>query len=257
MSTEIQDRLLNYWGLQVKEAGAIYREYGIPETVAALEYSLSKADNLEKLGCVCCFLRDSVIGAPIFFEALDASNVAAIMGKLLLDGPRWMRFTLVYTMKIGLTGHGPIFWEAFYKFRDTDPIVMPNLLGEASWTRSVEGYEMHWLLLESPSYLSRWAVANCTPDISLLEKMQADPHPRVQREADYLAALWHRDQTHEQFTKLENRQRRKAIEATKPLTFFEFYLQFQKFKRDQNSENPEWDGGYSVEELAAFDQTLP
>ncbi len=76
----------------------------------------------------------------------------------------------------------------------------------------------------------------------------------MQREAAYLAALWHRDQTHEQFTKAENRQRRKAIEATKPLTFFEFYLQFQKFKRD---ENPEWDGSYTIEELAAFDQALP
>lgn len=234
----------------------VLQQFGIPATVAALEECLQQADSFEALNNCCTFLMDSFRGdwdgREAYRAALDESVVGAVMHERLLYGPPWMRETLAYSMKIGLTGHKVALREAFFQFRDTDPLLVPRLVGEALWTRAVEGDELHRALLESPSYLSRWALMECYPTREHLEKLAKDSHERLRREAAYRLAHLERDETHHRFTKSENRRRRKEIEATRPLTFTDLRVTFTS---PLYRSGPE--AHYTIEELAAFEETLP
>ncbi|MBB6049025.1 hypothetical protein [Armatimonas rosea] len=152
-------------------------------------------------------------------------------------------------MKIGLEGNKQALREAFFQFRDTDPLLMPPLLCEAGWTRAVKDSDFQWKLLESPSYLSRWSVAACVPSPGVLEKMAEDTHPRVRREALYLLESEWLNTYARQLPRSESKRKRREIEAFRPLTFFDLSTRFWKYMHEKNLSY------YTVEELSAFEQS--
>lgn len=254
MHRALRDRIRYDW-LERARTGALIREFGIPATVEALADCLREANTDETLACTCCFLRDSVFewgqDAGAYRAALEASAVPTIMHERLLQGPPWMRAQLVYTMKIGLEGNKQALREAFFQFRDTDPLLMPALLCEAGWTCAMADSEFPWLLLESPSYLSRWAVAECVPDEEMLAKMADDPHPRVRREALYLLeSEWLRTYAR-QLPRSESKRKRREIEAFRLLTFSELSIRFWNHQHEKKLSY------YTVEELSVFEQSYP
>ena len=219
---KLRDRILSY-NFDKIQATNTYLESGIDATTEELIACFQAPLATNELSTLRYFLRDGLSSdLPIVEQirlALGASDLPKVMLKRLLTSPSSERNILVDAMRANMPGHKESFHAAFRHFRDTDPLLLPILLREARWTGATEGLELDWELLESPCYLSRWSLADCNPNLDLLAKMRDDSHPRVRREAEYRLALLLQEETYHEFSKAENRQRRKEIEAIKPLTF--------------------------------------
>ncbi|MCX6369102.1 MAG: hypothetical protein NTX57_20680 [Armatimonadetes bacterium] len=264
MSTELRNQIRNYLGTDKITATNTYVKFGIDNTIQELILCFQQPLSLEELSSARYFLRDGLETklalVPKIQEALEASELTRIMRERLLNSVASERNILVDAMRANMLGYKEVFHAAFLRFRDTDPLLMPTLIREACWTRAVEGWELHEKLLKSPCYLSRWAALQCVEGMidfsnaTLLERITCDPHPRISKEALYRWALFERDSNHHRFTKSENRQKRKEIEVTRPLIFSDLS---QLFWKHQHEKNVAWPWDYTIEELSAFEQTLP
>jgi hypothetical protein len=134
-------------------------------------------------------------------DYLEPSTVITL--QCLLSAPNhFARLEAAYTLgKICSYSSIKHLDQAFTKFRDTDPILLPRLVFEMSWL----GANNFWALIDSmsnsPIYPTRWAIiavfeSCCSEDVraqdelfqgklKYLEKLRGDSNHLIQAESEY------------------------------------------------------------------------
>ncbi|AFY42635.1 HEAT repeat domain-containing protein [Nostoc sp. PCC 7107] len=186
--------------------------------------------------------------------------------RLIFAENHFIRKQVIYTLgKICSYDSVPVLLQGFYKYRESDPLLLPRLLGELFWL----GVENSWDLLESmvnsQYYTTRWAVINLLGEFiyhspseedgtfsmkyNFSEKLRNDSHPLIKAEAEYeyqLLALNHR-KLQENMSKSDYKKQRKDLKKLEPcLTFFRVSLQFSRYMVTNNL------SAYTMQELETF-----
>ncbi|GBE95167.1 HEAT repeat domain-containing protein [Nostoc cycadae] len=229
-------------------------------------------DDDEIMSYACLFIRDFVLSCSrnetckISWKTQLKPVIIPELERLIFTDNHFIRKQVIYTLgKICSYDSVPILLQAFYEYRESDPILLPRLIGELFWL----GVENSWDLLESmvnsQYYTTRWAVINLLGEFiyhspseqdatfsmkyNFSEKLRNDSHPLIKVEAEYeyqLLALNHR-KLQENMSKSDYKKQRKDLKKLEPcLTFFRVSLQFSRYMVTNNLYT------YTMQELETF-----
>ena len=132
---------------------------------------LLQSEDDEIVSSTCFFIRDLVLfssrhpDCEKFVESYSESSIVKTLEHLLFSPNHFVRKQAVYTLgKTCSYSSIQALNQAFIVWRDTDPILLPILIGEMGWL----GTENFGALLESTIgsqvYMTRWAIINVLAD---------------------------------------------------------------------------------------------
>jgi hypothetical protein len=215
---------------------------------------LLKSTDTEIVSSTCLLIRDLVLYSNQYLKGgtlsqkYETSSVLKTVEQLLFSQNLWIRQAAVYTLgKTCSYGSIPALSKAFRTFRDSDPLLLPRLMGEMGWLGAENFWELLDSMMESQVFITRWAVVKLLPEfledaqsenelfsekLRCLEKLRKDSNTLVQAEAEHqYQLLKFRSEMHH-FSKPEHKKMRKELDRkyTPVLSFsyisnrFEYYL---------------------------------
>ncbi|HLO49337.1 MAG TPA: HEAT repeat domain-containing protein [Kamptonema sp.] len=231
---------------------------------------LLQSEDNEIVSSTCLFIRDLVLfssqhpDCKKFVEGYSESAIVKTLEKLLFSPNHFVRKEAVYTLgKTCSYGSIQALNQAFIVWRDTDPILLPILIGEMGWL----GTENFGALLESTIssqvYMTRWAIINVLADFMVndaqlhelfqaqfrfIEQLRQDSNTFIKSEAEYeYQLLKFRSEIHN-LLKAERKKKRKDLERQyKPaFTFASISNRFTYYLGTKGLTQ------YSVDELELF-----
>ena len=232
---------------------------------------LLQSQDSETVGLTCLFIRDLVISGSRhpdcdkFVQDYSKSSIIKTLENLLFSQNHFIRCQAVYTL--GKTdSYSSIFAlnQAFHVFRDTDPILLPRLIGEMGWLGTDRFWSLLDSMIDSPIYITRWAAIAVLKEfnsgdegsrdelfqgkLKCIEKMRRDSNLLVQAEAEYeYQFLKFRSESYD-LLKTDRKRQRKALERQyRPAVRFSYISNMFK--------NHLYDKGlnqYSIDELEEF-----
>ncbi len=250
---------------------------------AALDNSiveLLRSGNAAAIGEACLLVRDLVLlgsrneKCRQFRESYFDSSVVRALEELVTAPNLHIRRQAVYTLgKTGSVSSLPVLHHAFHDLLESDPLLVPGLVGEIFW---LEGREIPDLIDEAVSsaqYLTRWAVlyifaCRANPEdmsspewqlrIRLYTRLVRDPSAWVRAEAEYQKAFFDYEAEYRQalldgtmaspsMSKKARRDARREIERRRPsMCFVDLEIAFNNHLYENAMES------YTVSELDEF-----
>jgi hypothetical protein len=224
----------------------------------------------EIVSSTCGLIRDLVLfsnqhsDCETFSRNYETSSILQTIEQLLFSQNYFIRRAAVYTLgKTCSYSSVSILNQAFSTFRDSDPLLLPRLMGEMGWL----GAENFWQLLdsmtESQYYMTRWAVVEILPEfleeaegqnelflgkIRCLEKLRKDSNRYVQANSEYqYQILKFRSEMHN-LSKPDRKKMRKVLEQNykQSLDFSYISNRFEYYLRSKNLTQ------YSMDDLEKF-----
>lgn len=159
--------------------------------------------------------------------------------RLVFANNHFIRRQVIYTLgKICSYDSVPVLLQGFYEYRESDPILLPRLLGELCWLGVENRIDLLESMVASQYYTTRWAVINLLGEFiynspneqdatfgmkyNFSEKLRNDVHPLVRAEAEYeyqVLALSHR-KLQENMSKSDYKKQRKELKKYQPYFYF-------------------------------------
>jgi hypothetical protein len=158
---ELAEKILNY-NFETDELDEVGEMASADELFAVLNQLLESGTEEQIINAL-GFIRDFMIMSvsPERKDIRDRypeSSLVKTIENLLFSPNHYVRNGAIYTLgKTCSYSSVNTITEAFYHFRDSDPILLPKLLGELGWLRGETWEECSLSMLESPSYLTHWA----------------------------------------------------------------------------------------------------
>jgi HEAT repeat protein len=215
---------------------------------------LLNSTDTEIVSSACLLIRDLVLYSnqylkgEILSQKYEESSILKTLEQLLFSQNCWIRKAAVYTLgKTCSYNSIPALNEAFITFRDSDPLLLPRLMGEMGWLRAENFWELLDSMMESQVFVTRWAVVELLPEfledaqsenelslgkLRCLEKLRQDSDILVQAEAEHqYQLLKFRNEMHH-FSKSDHKKMQKELDRKymPVLSFsyvsnrFEYYL---------------------------------
>ena len=207
---------------------------------------LLQSGDIETVDSTCLFIRDLVLygsrhpDSERFVQDYPKSSIVTTLEQLLFSPNHFIRRQAVYTLgKTCSYGSIEALNQAFSALRDTDPILLPRVIGEMGWL----GAENFWALLDSmmssPVYLTRWAVIAVLHEfvgddaqvqdelfqskLRCVEQLRQDSNVLIQAEAEYEYQLLKFRSELCNLPKTDRKKKRKALEKQyKPAFCFDY-----------------------------------
>lgn len=245
---------------------AVLQEFGAGRVVRELCAVVREPENFEALNAALWFARDATI-PPMpdpeeFWQALSVGGFGAALEERLFTSDHQVRGSVVYIMgQLRLPGNPAALRRAFDFYLETDPLLLPRLLTEISWTHATDESTTHLLkiMVSNAQPLTRWAAmkrlgtVTRLPDAEteLLKALTHDEYPPLQIEARY---EWERLQELNALKGLpkgERRRRLKAVAKREPYVTFgrvEILFAHDRYARGARD--------YTPDELSAFVERL-
>jgi hypothetical protein len=237
--------------------------------------NLLTTDNVASINDTCLFIRDYFLSCATnqiceaSWNHKFKSLIIPQLEKLVFADNHFIRKQVIYTLaKICSYESVPILLQAFEQFRDEDPILLPQLVGELFWLGVDNCGDLMATMITSNQYTTRWAVIATLPTfmyhhaddtdenlvmrINFCEHLRHDANKFVQAEAEYeyQCLMLRRSQQQENLSKSEYKQRRQQIKTLKPaLSFSQVEVEFSNYLYNHNL------GKYTIPELEKFINT--
>ncbi|MGB3204019.1 MAG: hypothetical protein WBB28_03395 [Crinalium sp.] len=241
------------------------------QEVAANINSLLESENLEALFLTCNFIT-GIMGCSedVCQEFVDSdfwSTIVKILEHLLLSNNHLIRKEAVKTLRIIRNNSNvDALIQAFKIFRDTDPILLPRLIGAMAWLEVENFWEFVEEMANSQSYLTRWAVLRALEAIpkyvigqteidphiqgklKYIGQLRQDSHTLVRREAEYRYQVQQHQLEINSLSEAECHKKRQELneQCKQVLTFAEIECSFDLNLSVKDVNN------YSLNELEAF-----
>jgi hypothetical protein len=158
---ELIERILNY-NFGTDELDEVGEMTSADELFAVLNQLLGSSKEEEIIDAL-GFIRDFMIMSvsperKVIRDRYPESSLVKTIENLLFAPNHSVRNGAIYTLgKTCSYSSVDIITEAFYHFRDVDPILLPKLLGELGWLQGETWEKCSLSMLESPCYLTHWA----------------------------------------------------------------------------------------------------
>jgi hypothetical protein len=167
---------------------------------------LLKSEDSDKVRLTCNFIQDLVLLAPPhpdcknFGQDFLESSIITTLEELVFSSNHFTRNQVIYTLgKTSSYRSIPALNQAFNKFLDTDPILLPRLVFEMGWLGAENFRSLVDPIISSPIFMTRWAVISMLPGffgddaqdelfpgrLRCLEQLRGDSNPLIQAEAEY------------------------------------------------------------------------
>lgn len=242
----------------------------LPELCNTINTLLQSEDD-ETVGLTCLFITDLVLfgkrhcDCKEFVEKYPQSSIIETLEQLAFSTNHFTCKQAIYTLgKTCSYNSIDILNQAFAQLRDSDPLVLPRLIGEMGWLGANNFWELLDSMMSSKVYTTRWGVIDVlhefngnTPQVQdelfqrkciYVEKLRQDLNTYVRSEAEYeYQLLKFRSETYE-LARAERKKKRKDLERQyKPKLSFAYvssafanYLYAREVKQ------------YSISELEEF-----
>lgn len=189
----------------------------------------------EIISSTCLFIRDLLVlgsrphNREKFIKGYPESLIIKNLEQLLFSPNHFTCKQVVYTLGKACSYNSiSVLNQAFSTYRDTDPILLPRLIGEMGWL----GAENFWALLDSMMssflYMTRWAVVNVLSEfvgddaqvkdelfqskLRCIEQLRQDSNILIQSEAEWeYQLLQFRSSTYNS-PRAERKKKRKDLE---------------------------------------------
>ncbi len=232
---------------------------------------LLQLEDNEIVSSTCLFIQDLVLlssrhpDCKKFVKGYPESSIVKTLEQLLFSPSHFIRKQAVYALgKTCSYKSVPVLNKAFNVFRDTDPILLPRLIGEIGWL----GAENFWVLLDemigSQVYITRWAVIDVLCEfvdddarvhselfqskLRCIQQLRQDSNILVKSQAEYEYQLLKFRSSIYELPKSERKKKRKDVERQyKPVYYFDqISIAFVNFLYSKRRTQ------YSIAELEAF-----
>lgn len=134
---------------------------------------LLRSEDYETFDLTCLFIRDLVLfssrdpDCEEFVKDYPQSCVVKTLEQLLFCANHFTRHQLIYTLgKTCSYDSLDVLNQAFIELRDTDPLLLPRLIGEMGWLGAENFWELIESMMMSQVYVTRWAVVDILDEVS-------------------------------------------------------------------------------------------
>ncbi|MBW4622835.1 MAG: hypothetical protein KME17_26185 [Cyanosarcina radialis HA8281-LM2] len=268
----IESRILQYLDrLQdIDYLAAIVNSVSLAELNNIID-ELLRSENDEIVSLTCLFIRDLVLlgsrhsDCDRFVQSYSKSSIVKTLEQLIFSNNYFIRIQAVYTLgKTNTYSSVSVLNQAFNELRDSNPILLPRLMGEMGWLGTENFWELLDSMINSNFYMTRWAVIDALSEFigddaraqdelfqdkfRCIDRLRRDSNMLVQIEAEYEYQLLKFRREADNLTKAERRKKRKEIERKyKPaLCFSQVSIAFRNHLYNNGLKQ------YSVDELEAF-----
>jgi hypothetical protein len=232
---------------------------------------LLKSEDPETVRLTCIFIRDLLLLGPghpdcqNFGQDYLESSIVKTLEKLIFSQNHFTRNQVVFTLgKTGSYRSIPILNQAFSKFLNTDPILLPRLVFEMGWLGAGNCRSLIDQIISSPIYITRWAIIPMLPGffgdevqvqnelfqgrLACLEQLCQDSNHLIQSEAKYEYELLKFHSNMHNSTKTDRKKQRKILEQQyKPACSFDrMSMMFDNYLYTKGVTD------YSIDELEIF-----
>lgn len=156
------------------------------------------------------------------------------------------------------------YYKRSIEYRESDPILLPRLLGELFWLGVENPLDLLESMLDSKYYPTRWAVINLLGEFiyhspseqdatfsmkyNFSEKLRNDSHPLIKAEAEYEYQLLvqHR-KLQENMSKSDYKRQRKDLKKLEPYFCFSDVVNLFSYYMSTNNLST-----YTMQELETF-----
>lgn len=226
---------------------------------------LLKSGDDETVRLTCIFIRDLVLLSPPhpdcenFGQDYLESSIITTLEELIFSPNHFTRSQVIYTLgKTGSSKSIPALNQAFSKFLNTDPILLPRIVFEMGWLGAENFRSLVEPITNSPIYMTRWAIIPMLPGffgddlqdgrLACLEQLRRDSNRLIQEEAEYEYQLFEFRSNMHNLPKTDRRKQRKALEQQyKPAFCFDYMsMRFGNYLHTEGMTE------YSISDLEIF-----
>lgn len=219
---------------------------------------------------ICWFLQDTIIStrghiADYFRDGVYVSPVVVALESLVLNSSSHsLRCSTTFTLgKIWSKNSLPTLKTAFYKFLESDPLLIRKMLFEIGWLMEFEAESKFWFMYVADatsnwSYLTRWAALGHLdsgpndpdgPDRPFLELLAEDSVAGIREQARFMIAQGNISE--QLYGEGRSDSEREALKKSlgivgPPIVFDDVEIRFNNFQHQRDRED------YHVMELAKF-----
>ncbi|MBD2300271.1 HEAT repeat domain-containing protein [Nostoc sp. FACHB-190] len=242
-----------------------------PDAIETLIKMLQNHDP-DVVGYAGLFITDFVLSCSrnetckISWETQLEPVIIPELERLVFAENHFIRRQVIYTLgKICSYESVPVLLQAFYEYRESDPILLPRLLGELFWLGVENRSDILASMVNSQYYTTRWAVINLLGEFmynsaseqdatfsmkyNFSDKLRNDSHPLVQAEAEYeyqLLVLQNR-KMQENMSKSDYKKQRKDLKKLEPYFCFSDVVNLFSYYMSTNNLFT-----YTIQELETF-----
>ncbi|BAZ13137.1 hypothetical protein NIES4071_49760 [Calothrix sp. NIES-4071] len=196
---------------------------------------LLQSEDNEIIGSTCLFIRDLLIlgsrhhNREKFIKGYPESLIVENIEQLLFSPNHFTRKQVVYTLgKACSYSSTRVLNQAFNTYRDTDPILLPRLIGEMGWLGAENFWELLDSMMNSKLYMTRWAVVHVLSEfigddaqvqdelfqhkLRCTEQLRQDSNILIQSEAEYEYQLLKFRSSSYNLQRAERKKKRKDLE---------------------------------------------
>ncbi|TWH49900.1 HEAT repeat domain-containing protein [Dulcicalothrix desertica] len=196
---------------------------------------LLQSGNDEIFGSTCLFIRDLLVlgsrphNREKFVKGYPESLIVKNLEQLLFSPNHFTRKQVVYTLgKACSYSSTTVLNQAFNTYRDTDPILLPRLIGEMAWLGAENFWELLDSIMSSQVYMTRWAVIGVLSEfvgddaqvkdelfqskLRCTEQLRQDSNILIQSEAEYEYQLLQLRSLTYNLPRAERKKKRKDLE---------------------------------------------
>jgi len=243
----------------------IFENYSIDRVIKELEIVL-QSENNDDVHSSLLFIRDFCIHGAVdisqemvdeFRIFLPKSKIFSTLNTLLYHSSLILRKDVVYTIgKIVFEQNAEYLTQAYEFFRDKDPFMISDILGELEWLEKDIPWDHIKKLLEHPEYLFRWSVVELMTRLSnewfdkkleILEILGKDTNSHVALEARFYYELTLLYPKYENMCESDWKKEIKRINKYKPkLSFTQVSIGFCNYQKEKKLLK------YTVEDIENF-----
>ncbi len=243
----------------------IFENYSIERVIKELEIVL-QSENNDDVHSSLLFIRDFCIQGAVdisqemvdeFRIFLPKSKIFPTLNTLLYHSSLILRKDVVYTFgKIVFEQNAEFLTQAFEFFRDKDPFMISDILGELEWLEIDIPWDHIKKLLEHTEYLFRWSVIELMTRLSnewfdkkleILEVLGEDTNSHVALEAKYYYEFTLLYPKYENMCESDWKKEIKRINKYKPkLSFTKVSIDFCNYQKEKKLLK------YTVEDIENF-----
>lgn len=229
---------------------------------------LLQSDNVGLISNFCLAIRDSIVIGNKYDELKEycleypTSSIVTAIENLLFSHSRQNINDAIYTLgKTRSDRSISVLTKAFYRLKDTDPLILPRLFCELQWLGVENYWELINSMISSEIYFTRWSILELLPeDIAgdseenirqsylYLDKLKQDPCKYIRVEADYRYRLINFNQKAKNLPKQERNKQRKQLQKEEKhiLTFSHLSILFNNYLYSESLNK------YAIADLETF-----